>query len=998
MKKTAANPKPAFLVLSGLLLAALSLSAEDKTITLEDIPGPVSLNGDWQFRLAETPAEAMALNDFHSADFDAEGFTSIPVPSNWNMEGFENPHYVNGTASEGFYLYTFEVPEAAADLRTMLYFGGVWVSAEVWVNGENMGRHDSGFTRFGFDVSNVVKPGETNRIAVRVRQQLPNNLFKFDANDDWGLAGIYRDVWLEFVPKQLAITSVAVETDLDEDFKDADLKLKVFVLRDERGDYYAPSPPFDLRTRLTTWDGELVLEDVHTSTVTNPRNGREISITIPVENPRKWTAETPSLYRLRIDLEREGTVLHRWEDAVGFREVDTKGGVFRINGQPVKLRGVNRHDQHPDVGRATRKEHWLQDIQLMKAANMNAIRMSHYPPAEGFLDLCDELGMYVADEIPLGFGGERMDRPEFAEGMLLRLHETILRDRNHPSVIIWDFGNEDPFTALHAVGLKMIKGIDPTRPTLLPFHHEADLPPEVDLLAPHYWKADDYDRLAANAGRPVVTTEYTHALGSRDFGEMEQRWEALTTHPAGAGGFIWLWADQGLRRPVDGRPVLDPMEDKDKYTREGGELVREADAGDGFIYDSHGNYGTDGIVNADRSPQRDYWEVKAVYAPVRILREQVEFEPGQDSVEIPVRNDYDFTNLDAVTFHWTLYADHLPLASGEEVVEAEPHASAGLRIPTGSIEESDTGPVYYVHIEPWRDGRALTRRSVRLGNQRMVHPLGVEAPEGIQIYRDDKQLTVSAGPASYAFNTATGEISRIQLEDRVLAGEAGFAPWRPSTYCERNRYDRVEDAPDWNTFMQGLHPELKDWDVSTNGDQAEIKAVCEYRQDEKNSVLVRYTYRIGRDGIMKVSFTADMELDVPELPEIGLTFRIPAGLNRLIWMGQGLIDSVPGKTAATCFGWWAANPDSPAATGTKSGLEWAKLDYPGGQQLYLHGQPGIRLETDGEDGYVLRVLTHIGGAWTKNGPPENPDWHLDLSKQTKFDGSFTIIPTWHGSM
>ena len=426
----------------------------------------LSLDGEWRFALAADDSAAQSMNGFQTEGFDSKTFRPIPVPSNWVMHGFEEPHYVNGTKSEGFYLHSFPVPAELKGKRTLLRFGGVWQSAEVWLNGVLLGRHDSGFTGFAFNATDALKPGETNRLAVRVRQQTP--LFKLDANDDWALPGIYRGVWLEISPKEWNLESVEVVTDLDENFRDATLKVRAFVMRNEKGDYTSISPPFEVRAILSR-DGREIGHTSETEKITGAHNGSDVALELKIAAPVLWTAETPSLYDLRVEVLLDGVVQHAWEDRIGFREVDTAGGVFRINGQPVELRGVARHDQHPDVGRATRREHWLEDIRLMKAANINAVRTAHYPPAEGFVRLCDEMGLYVIEEVPYGFGGDRMSDPSYAEGAFLRVYETLNRDRNRPSIVVWSVGNEDPFSALHLATLRAIKGLDATRPTLMPF-------------------------------------------------------------------------------------------------------------------------------------------------------------------------------------------------------------------------------------------------------------------------------------------------------------------------------------------------------------------------------------------------------------------------------------------------------------------------------------------------------------------------------------------------
>ncbi|BET68880.1 glycoside hydrolase family 2 TIM barrel-domain containing protein [Opitutales bacterium ASA1] len=950
----------------------------------------LSLDGEWQFRLAPDGDAARALEGFEREEFALTGFAPIPVPSNWTTHGFEEPHYVNGTKSEGFYVHTFDVPEDTTGRRALLRFGGVWQSAEVWLNGQHLGRHDSGFTAFAFDATRALKPGETNRIAVRVRQQTP--LFKFDANDDWALPGIYRSVWFEFTPKELFIESVSVETKFDDAFRDAVLRTRVHVARSARADFFALSPPFEVRAVLATLDGTEVQRIVTNNVVQGAHNGRDVPIEMLVRAPAQWTAETPNLYRLTVELVQDGSVLHTWSDRIGFREVSTKGGVLRINGRPVRLRGVARHDQHPDTGRATTREQWLEDINLMKAANINAVRCAHYPHAEGFVRLCDELGIYVIQEIPFGFGGERMPDPIYAEGAFLRVYETIARDRNRPSVIVWSVGNEDPFTSLHLASLRMTKGLDPTRPTLLPFRAESWLPPEVDILAPHYLTAAQYDRLVAAADRPVITTEYTHALGPDDFGELQNRWDAITRHPAGAGGMIWLWADQGLRRRIAGRPVADPMRDKSMYTREGSELVRDKDAGPDEIFDSHGNYGTDGIVDADRAPQRDYWETRAVYAPVRVVEERIPFSPGQRSVRIGVRNDFDFLDLSTVTLRWRLFVDAEVVDQGETVLAAPPRETAMLEVPTTAIEPGAPGAARYVHVSAIRsDGSELSVSSVRLGFEAAARPEPL-FPRGnrISTQRAGDFLNVNLGNARYMFNSKTGEFAGLLVGGKSVLGGAKFVAWRPATYSERNRLDRRPRQHDWDTFLGNLAPTLVSFETSEAAGVFSISAKVDYRADENNAVSVAYRYEIGATGTFTVSLEAKPSVEVPELPEIGLEFASSETASRLTWLGEGPLDSLPNKTAATIFGLWSVDASSAAARGSRSTLDWARVSFANGAGVHVLGADGVRLEA--HEPARIRVLTTLGGAWTKNGPPEQPQWYLEMREGATFSGSFELVP------
>ena len=569
----------------------------------------INLSGTWQFAFAANQKEADRLERFYTPDFAKSKFKSTPVPSNWALLGYEEPVYrgfKDNQAGEGFYVREFTIPQDWKDKRILLHFGGVWSSAEVWLNGNELGRHDCGYTSFAFDVTNKLKVDEPNKLAVRVRQITRE--YKFDVCDDWTWGGIYRDVTLEAMPAKRWIDDVVVQTTFDHLFQDANLDIRVMISDKHKntlpGNYPSLGELYKLCFTLTDKEGKEVAQrqmtvPAHVST------DREICLSLPVEAPHQWTAETPYLYSLKVELLEKEVVTHTRMERVGFRQISTDGGVFRINGQAVKLRGVNRHDEHPDVGRATTRKQWLEDLTRMKAANIIYLRLSHYTPAEGFIELCDSMGMYVGNEVTLGGAGDLMYDPSFSGAVLQRSYETIVRDINKPSIIYWSIGNEDPLTSLHMVSVKLVKALDPTRPVLLPWRPEEWLPKEVDILAPHYWNPQEYDRLAGHSGRPVISTEYTHAYGNDAFGGLEARWKALTKHPAGAGAAVWMWADQGVKTPVR-KKEKDLSEDE--YLR-----INTA--------------GWDGIVDSYRNFTRDYWETKAVYAPVYPAVDRISFVP-----------------------------------------------------------------------------------------------------------------------------------------------------------------------------------------------------------------------------------------------------------------------------------------------------------------------------------------------------------------------------------
>ncbi len=894
----------------------------------------LALNGTWQFTLARTPAAESSLSRFHEPGFNPSAFSTIRVPSNWAMEGFEEPVYGRmKDAGTGFYLHRFRAPRELNGHRVLLHFGGVWSSAEVWLNGQRVGRHDSGFTSFAFEVQDLIRPGAENTLAVQVRQITRD--YTYDVNDDWSLGGIFRDVWLEWMPLPRYLDRVETWTTFDDQFRDADLHIRALV--NERRTA-PPSTTYQLRATLAA-AGAKVAETL-LDAASHHDTGREHLFKMHVRAPLHWTAETPNLYQLRVELIQNGVPVHAREHSVGFRQVSAAGGVLRLNGRPIKLRGVCRHDQHPDVGLATRREHWLEDIRLMKEANINAIRMVHYPPASGFLDLCDEMGMYVLDEAPMGFGGDLGVDPSFAASALLRTYETIARDRNHPSVIAWDVGNENPITALHLAALRYIKGTDPTRPVLFPWHAEQWLPPEVDILAPHYPATPLADSIVARADRPVVATEYSHALAEDGFGDHERHWQALSANPSGAGGTIWMWQDQGLwhTRPGTKKRLLLPLD------------------------------GRDGIVTADRKPQRDYWETKAVYAPVRVLAGKLDLAPGQRTVSIPLRNDHDFTDLDRVTIRWTLHSGGREVKRGETRLSAPPRTTALLSVPA----ECAPAQPCYVQLEFLRpDGGQITTRSVEFSTPAPAPP----APARARLRRG-KLVTLDAGAATYEFDPATGLLTTASLQ--------GLRPtiWRPLTLNEQYIYTRRSIDPKKFPDLDNYTTTVKRWDARPD----RIEAETAHRVDARNSFTVRWTYTPLAGGALEIAWTISPQIEAPWVPEAGLDLA-GAGLDNLRWLGLGPLDAYPNLKAAALFGLWRL--DNPESTGVKAEVRWAEWTAATGAGLRLEGCPYLRLPAPGR----LRALSAVEGRpAAKFQRAEQAAGRLDTAPGTTLAGTLTLRP------
>ena len=915
-----------------LLLALMSVSC-----VVSAAQESVCINGDWQFRYAsnQRQADSIASSGFYEPGRIAQGFTTVKVPSCWAVQGFEEPVYrefKDAPPSEGFYIKRFRVPRSFAGKRVLLRFGGVWASAEVWLNGRWIGRHDSGFTSFAYDVTGKVSADKDNMLAVRVRQVYPG--YVCDTYDDWSLGGIYRDVTLEAQPAKRWIDAVRVVTDFDKDYRDADLMMKVMVMDNNKntlpGNYRSPGRPYMLRFTLLDAGGNTV-QTVERQVAAHTSTGRETAVTMRVASPKQWNAEHPYLYTLRVELVEPDGVSQTKVQRVGFREVSTDGGVLCINGRPVKLRGVNHHDEYPDVGRATTREHWLQDLRLMKAANINYVRAAHYQHAKGFIELCDSLGMYVGGEVSLGGAGGMALDPGFTAASMLRTVETVERDANNPSIIYWSVGNEDALTPMYLRAAKVVKALDCTRPILLPWNADADLPEEIDIRAPHYWTADEYDSLAATSTRPVITTEYTHAYGTDRFGGLADRWRALTSHPAGAGGAVWMWADQGIKTPT--------RRDETKY----GRIVKD----DPYLWIN--TNGWDGIVDSYRNITRDYLELKAVYAPVRLANDCIRLTAGADTALVAVRNDYDFTPLSSVSIAWTLCKDGRRLDSATVSIDAAPHSKGLVRVPLGRLGSVRRGETAYV-VVAFADslGHEIGRNSVELLPATYNDAAASAAVSAPAVTDNGSEVSIKAGSMEYSFSRTTGMPVSISKNGKKM-----MEAMRPVVWHKFNDGDMTIKG---RKFVKGVSPDkltpsVTSFTVDKDGDCVVLKSSANYVANDSNRLAADMEYRIYGSGRMAVQYSVATCFQTNMLPLVGLQAAMSPDVSLDGWFGLGPADTHPNKQAAAVLGLWSGHN----AHGTKQ-MRWAEVT--GGGQRVRVTAPG-HLVRDASSPDVLRFASQV---------------------------------------
>lgn len=580
-----------------------------------------SLNSEWHIKIVK------GITDDTTVPTVDKSWGKIPVPGCWEAYGLCKPTYHHADSLIGYYRTTFSVPEKWKGQRIVLRFDGVLYGYDLWINDKLAGSWRSSYNTALFDITPYLnKKSAEQQLAMRVISVFPGS--DFDYNDDWAPSGIFRDVTLMAVP----------ETHL----KDLTIHTR------NTG---------EVNVKVDIANGNKYTEVKHEILDAN----RMIVGTTKVEHPNLWTAETPYLYTLRTTLTQKGKTLQTFEHKFGFRELTIDGNILKLNGQPIKLRGVTSHSTDPMTVKVINEASILKDMKLMKEASINYIRTSHYPREPRFYELADSLGFYIIDEVPFGYGDKNLSDSTFYPVLQQRAQATIRRDKNHPSVLIWSLGNENPLTEICIKLGDYVKcELDPSRPICYPqvgsyfrkFNY--DFPKVADIYTPHYPStaliADFYQR----ADRPVIFTEYCHTLGV-SLEDHDRQWNIIQRTPCIAGGSVWEWVDQGM-------PFKAKLKDRFGYEER---VFTSKDGG----FEMFGNQGTDGLLYADRTPLPNYYELQHNYA--RAFVSEV-----KDSV-LTIVNRYDFLNLkDNVTFYWALTNNRDTVMRGAFSPDCQPHCSS----------------------------------------------------------------------------------------------------------------------------------------------------------------------------------------------------------------------------------------------------------------------------------------------------------------------------------
>lgn len=879
------------LIILATNLSAQILSADKGIKSVSDKALIVSLNGSWKFQFIPN-ADWSRYSNFFQEGYNDSNWDKIPVPGNWDALGYTPPKYAHPDDLTGLYRTSFSVPDNWKDQHVILKFDGVLRGYELWVNGHYAGKWESSYNSCQFDITEFLK-GKENLLAVRVYTRFKG--FDFDGNDDWGQVGITRDVTMFPVPdthmKDLTITTRLMDQ-------------KAIVGMDFKVNNFSQDDIKNLQIKGEIINPQGKIEQKFSFPVSlNEYVNKEITLT----KPALWNAETPHLYQLRFQLIAGKQVIQSFSENFGVRQVTIDKDVLKLNNVALKLRGVTLHATDPFHGKVISRELYLTDMKLMKEASINFIRTSHYPLDPYFYELCDSLGFYVMSEVPFGFGDANLRDTTFQDILLTRAEATIQRDKNHPSILFWSIGNENPLTPIAEETGKYVKRKDATRPICYPMVHDYflrlnyNIPDFVDIYAPHYPPVETLKHYAAAATKPVILTEYSHSLG-QSLEEHKELWELIEANKNLAGGNIWEWVDQGMIKNGRKRTIFKHTEDL--WLNDSTVIIME------------GNSGADGILYANRVPLTNYYEVRKNYAQVQILEEKLTLSKGKHQIPIHLNNRFDFINLQGNIFcNWYLTADRDTISKGTFIPSCEPHQQ-GEQVISINLNQDPSEKVYLLHFDiNNKEGLCFNQQTIRILPQSEKISFN-QRLEGKTDY-DRLKTFIQQGPLMRV-GRKTAMSEDVRISNRIIKNYL-ITPQETS----KNNY-------------------LFENEIFTA--TGEIK-----------------TSTVNQQGV-KVDFNLTPALtDNKIFLEAGIAVLLDKSITKVQWLGYGPFTSYPGKSNANNYGIYSLEQEDLYFEGNRMGVDLVLCTNENGDGLLLVCDKGnVNFERT-DQGIVLSFNSYVSG-------------------------------------
>ena len=895
----------------------------------------LNLNGVWKFKWFEKPADVP--QNIESLSFKDADWDNFKIPANWEVNNYGDPIYVNigyefqhlqpsnpplvpmSYDPTGVYRREIDVPKDWSGKNITLHIGAAKSNLMVWANGKYIGYSEDGKLPAEFDLSTVLTTGK-NLIVMRVMRWCDGTYL--EGQDFWRMSGITRDCYL-VKREKIHINDFALNTILDSEYKNASLNLKIKL----SGNALAK-----VSAKLT--DGEKIIASSDIAF----NNEAEKSVSIPVVAPKLWSAEEPNLYKLTLTLsDNSGKIIEVIPQQVGFREVKIVDGLFLVNGQPVLIKGANRHETDPITGQTISKESMLRDVKLMKQFNINAVRTCHYPNDEYWYQLCDQYGIYVVDEANNESHGIGYDisvtlanRPSWKEAHLKRVQRMYERDKNHAAVVIWSLGNEAGNGYNFYECYLWLKQVDPSRPVqyerAVAKYSNFSTEFNTDIVNPMYPTPNsmlDYAAKNPNPKKPFIMCEYAHAMGN-SMGNFKDYWDIIRSHPKQfQGGFIWDFVDQGLQ----------------KITEKGDTIF--AYGGDyGKNLPSDNNFMCNGIFYPNRNPNPHAWEMKKVYQNIHTSLD--------DPTTISVYNENFFKDLTDLYMEWNVTVNGQVKQSGKvDKLDVKPHEKEQIKLPLKAQPEGETflNLVYKQKTERLLVPAGSSVAEAQLALSGSYKSNGTVKPDGkVKISETTTSWTITSPALSMEISKLNGFITKYEVNKKSFID---------ASMCPRPAFWR---APTDNDMGAGLQKKLKDWKTAQSDIKLENLSVKD--ADGMARVTAAYSlpavfakliiqYAVQAKGEVWVDqqMTAEESKTVPMMMRFGMNWVLPEGFETIEYYGRGPVENYQDRNTASNVGIYKQSVKSqyypyvrPQESGNHTDIRWFKvLDSKGN---------GLKIESD----------------------------------------------------
>lgn len=911
----------------------------------ENSNGYKLLNGVWDFKFLENPD--YAPKNFEGIDYkiDNDNWDKVQVPHNWQLDGYGKMHYsdlwynfairppyVPSYNPTGLYRTYFNLEKEELTNKIIIRFQGVDSAFHLYVNGTLCGFSKGARHTAEFDITNLVKEGK-NLLALKVYQWSDGTYL--EDQDMWWFSGIFRDVELVMQPKK-GLFNFCINTNLNNNYTLAELKVSLKSL-ESSSNRVAIFKLYDKNDNIIFESRE----DFKTESIEFKKEVKDCLL---------WSAEEPNLYLLTITIEENNKVIETVKHNVGFRSIDIKDKQFRVNGTPLLIKGVNRHDYHPKLGRVVSERDILADMLLMKEHNINAIRTSHYPSSPYFYHLADKLGFYIMDEADLECHGFELstnyawitDNKEWEVAYLDRIERTIKRDKNHPSIIMWSLGNESAFGSNFVTMAEYCKKEDPSRLV----HYEGDMKTEVvDVNSTMYtWIKERYNPgrlmkdIIATTTKPHILCEYCHAMGNGPGGLLEYQ-ELFYKYPFLQGGFIWEWYDHGiLQHDKNGTP----------YYAYGGDFGDDP---------TNGNFCIDGLLMPDRVVSPGLTELKKIFEPV--LVELID----EKTYEIKITNRYDFITLDHLNMHYSIVSSTNEIIDSDcltsEIKNIKPYTSKNIKLAIKNIK-AQAGVHYYLNISfkqnkdtiTIKSGYELSTAQFKLQIKKEIAPI-ILTKKPI-IIEEDFKWKILSGESIITFDKVLGNILSVEYKgDTIIkkGPELGFwrAPIDNDMYIVeewKKQYfvHLMKQSTENVVLRETKNSVVIEVDVINSAPNAAWYFESKYTYEifDKGNILLNVK---GKASGMKEPHPSLLQSEgsaseamrglsvIPKmLPRIGLDIEIKKDYELVRWYGRGPGESYSDSKQANLFGLYSSDVESlhtnyvkPQENGNRTDVKWVSL-------------------------------------------------------------------------